>query len=117
MAVGDAGIFITVGGGASSPLEYTLSGTQVPLSLEPLGGLYGQIAISGNDMFLTVNYSGGGFGIAEYTTSGTLVNATVATTSDSVPGDIAVIPTPEPSTWILLLLGAGALFAFRRPLR
>ena len=59
------------------------------------------------------NFNGGTIG--EYTTSGSVVNASLVT-GLRTPNGIAVTPTPEPST--LALLGAGGLallvYAWRR---
>jgi hypothetical protein len=104
---------------ASGVSEYTLSGTLVSQSLFPAvaGGL--GIAIYGNDLFYTnvgnIVSSPTGW-VGEYTTSGQLVNSSLVS-GLYFPIGIAVIP--EPSTWVMCVIGGAAILAFntrkRRP--
>jgi hypothetical protein len=88
--------------------EYTTSGATVNASL--ITGLPSPDAIapSGSDLFVAdIN------GIEEYTTSGATVKASLIGGTATAYG-IAIVPTPEPSTAILLAAGLGSLSAVHR---
>ena len=96
--------------------EYTTSGLVVNASL--VSGLAdpSAIAVSGSDLFV-----GGGPTIGEYTTSGSVVNASLISTGPGLwsagvaaaGGDVfdALYIIPEPSTFVMLAVGAVALAA------
>lgn len=95
--------------------EYTTSGAMVNGKLiSGLGETVG-IAALGSDLFvLTLGGS-----VGEYTTSGAVVNADLVGGSgdpDFFGGGIAVAPTPEPSTFLLVsaALLAGVIWGLRR---
>jgi DNA-binding beta-propeller fold protein YncE len=70
------------------------------------------IAVSGTDLYVTNGENGT---IGEYTSSGvTVTTSLVSNLSD--PQGIAIVPVPEPSTWVMLAAGAGMLLiiALRR---
>ena len=88
--------------------EYTTSGATVNASLisgldDPWG-----IAISGNDLFVA-NYGSGTVG--EYTLSGDTVNVSLIAGLESPEG---IVVAPEPATVPLAVLGAAALWLWRR---
>ncbi len=64
------------------------------------------IAVSGSNLFVT-----NGNSIGEYTTSGAVVNADLVSGLQG-PWAIAVVPTPEPSTLVLLGIAAVSLLGF-----
>lgn len=69
------------------------------------------VAVLGNDLFVTSNPNGSTAGlIGEYdATTGATINASFVTGLDD-PQGIAVF-APEPSTWIMLVIGAATLLA------
>ena len=87
--------------GAAINASLVTSGFNSDPSLGPLG-----ITVAGGDLFV----ANGDGTIGEYTTSGDTVNAALITGADGLFG-IAVV-TPEPSTWLTLAIGTGALLAF-----
>jgi hypothetical protein len=76
-------------------------------SSDPFSGPFG-IAVSGNDIFV----ANGDGTIGEFTTSGATVNASLVTGADGLFG--IAVATPEPSTWVMLAVGAATLLGFRR---
>jgi hypothetical protein len=112
IAVSGNDLFVT-NSFTSSIGEYTTSGATVNASLiadsdGPLG-----IAVSGTDLFV-VNYavSDATGSIGEYTTSGATVNASlIAGQFPDLYEPWAIAVTPEPSTWVMLAIGAAALLA------
>jgi hypothetical protein len=70
------------------------------------------VAVLGNDLFVTSNPNPANTGIiGEYDlTTGTAINATFITGLDD-PQGIAII-APEPSTWVMFLVGAGTLLVY-----
>ena len=91
--------------------EYTMTGAPVVSGTLVSSGLLNEprrIAVSGSDLFVT---NEGSNTIGEYTTTGGTVNASLVSGLHT-PQGIAIIP--EPSTWALIVAGAGLLiFAFR----
>jgi hypothetical protein len=100
--------------------EYTAAGASVNASLvtaypsDQLSIARG-IAFSGNDMFVANAAFGGGgpspnfVGEFDATTGATISSSLIPGLSG--PTGVAVVPTPEPSTLILLAIGASALLA------
>ncbi len=94
--------------------EYTTAGVPVNATfVEGLIGIQGVIA-SGNDLFIDSSNSHADQ-ILEFTSSGAFVNGIVLSNPTSrFAGAVAVAIIPEPSTWALLAMGAGALLFRRR---
>ena len=121
IAVSGSDLFVANGGVVS---EYTASGTLVDASFITVPGLFAQaVTVSAGDLFVLYIATGGNTSsIGEYTTSGAPVNASLVTglpeagsnPLTSFEESIAVVPTPEPSSWALLAIGGAALVAFRR---
>lgn len=76
-----------------------------------LVALLGMLSINVAHAQIFVANTGNGT-IGEYTTSGATVNASLISDLNS-PDGIAVVATPEPSTWALLLSGLGMLVVGR----
>jgi hypothetical protein len=92
--------------------EYTLSGSLVNSDFISMNQPDG-IAESNGNFFIS---SAGLNGVSEYNAdTGALVNANFIT-GLNVPSEIAIEPgaVPEPSTWMLLVAGLGALAYLRR---
>jgi hypothetical protein len=86
--------------------KYTTDGATVNPALIS-GGFFGGIAVSGSDLFVTVDL---GNTIGEYTTDGDTVNPALIS-GLSFPVGIAIVPTvtPEPSSFLLLVSGGLAM--------
>jgi len=78
--------------------------------LNVISGMSGPegIAVSGSDLFVANQGNGT---VGEFTTSGTVVNASLISGLNS-PNDIAIVDTPEPSALALLAAGAIGLAAY-----
>ena len=75
------------------------------------------MAVFDGDLFVTSfgSYTQAGTGtVGEYTLTGGAVNASLIT---GLTGSFAIAVVPEPSTWLMLAIGAAALLAFRRKRR
>ena len=115
IAVSGSDLFV-VNSGNGTIGEYTTSGGVVNASL--VHGLSdpAAITVSGSDLFVVNN---GGATIAEYTTAGATVNATLISTGPELlsngivvsGGDVfdALSVIPEPSTFVMLAIGAATL--------
>jgi hypothetical protein len=86
IAISGTNLFVLNGGTIG---EYTTSGQTINSSL--ISGLYGanSIAISGNDLFVTI-MNGSTFAVGEYTLSGATVNASLITYGLNGPTGIAI---------------------------
>jgi hypothetical protein len=114
IAVSGGNLFVTTSG-PSIIGEYNAStGAAINASLVADPGTESSpngIAVLGNDIF----YANGvpsflGPAIGEYdATTGATVNASLVTTGLNSP--VGIVVTPEPSTWIMFLLGALSLLA------
>jgi hypothetical protein len=67
-----------------------------------------ELAVAGSDLFVLDVL---GNRLEEYTTSGTLVNTNFIDSFPSYAGGMTVVVTPEPATWLLLMIGAVGLLA------
>jgi len=108
------------GTGCNGVAEYTTSGATVNANLITLGGVPGDIAVSGSNLFIADN------GIAEYTTSGaspTLLVPNLEPRGVAVSGSNLFVTgplvggVPEPSTAVLLAAGLGCLSVVRQRMR
>jgi PEP-CTERM motif len=100
----------TIGGNAGTIGEYDAT-TGAAINASFITGLNDPqgIAVYGGDLYVVVSGTGK---IAEYTLSGALVNASLVSGLTNAES-IAIVP--EPSTWLLAVLGAaGLLLAARR---
>ena len=105
MAISGSNLFITdpINGTIA---EYTTLGTLVNASL--ISGLSNPVAltVSGSNIFVV---NRGTSTIGEYAISGATINASLVSGLTADPVDIAVVPTPEPSTIALMVLGLSLL--------
>ena len=92
--------------GVQSVGEYdATTGTPINANLiKPVFSPYG-MAVSGNDLFVTV----GGDTVGEYNaTTGAAINASFITGLNG-PAALVVVPVPEPSAWSMIAVGGVAL--------
>jgi PEP-CTERM motif len=110
IAISGNNLFISSNGTDSVGVYNATTGATINSGLITGLGNPAAIAIYGNDLFvLTPGVSTDTGQIAEYTTSGTLVHASLV----SGLGDpYAFVIVPEPSTWVMLAIGAAALLGF-----
>jgi PEP-CTERM motif len=114
IAVSGGNLFVTNEGFESSIGEYTTAGATVNASLVPNGvpQLPRDIVVSGNSLFVAnAVLPGSGF-ISEYdATTGGTINGLLVSGQFGPTISVAVVQTPEPSTMIMFVIGAVALFA------
>jgi hypothetical protein len=104
--------------GVTGPAEVTLAGGLSPYgTMGQTGNLWEWMETSGNGLndAATNNraYRGGGY-LADATTTRSTTRYDLAPTFQDTATGFRVASIPEPSTYALLLLGAGALFMWRR---
>jgi hypothetical protein len=109
IAVAGGDLFVTTQSGIA---EYDAA-TGAAINASLITGLNGpaNIAISGGDLFVGENNYPGLAYVGEYTTSGATINASLITGLITA-GDFGLaVVAPEPSTWIMLAIGAAGLVA------
>jgi len=104
LAVSGGDLFVANTDGTIGEYDATTGATVSASLVTGLNGPQG-IAVSGGDLFVTNGNIGT---VGEYTTSGALVDASLVT-GLGFPAGIAVVPTPEPSAWVMLVIGGLAL--------
>jgi len=103
---------------AGSGLTY---GQHTPVRMNPAGAVVigeGTVAtqnIGGYELLSTVNFAPGGSFLTDLEWSGLGAEfASAVCANDIVQGDIAPVPMPEPSTWLLFATGLGGLLWWRQ---